>query len=90
MMMRKYVKRDHAKYRVLDEDTMFRVQTAHIIHECDSEDCFLGGRILPYQKYVRVYYDADDEFDKFHYACFKEEFKDDLSQLDLGPSLPER
>lgn len=70
---------DKAKYREISVDgrkleAVYREQIANTTHECDSETCMLGGRILPMSDYVRVYYEDTDEVEKFHAGCFKHEF----------------
>lgn len=73
---------DRAKYSVIRNgrtvlEAVYRIQTAQQVHTCDKEDCLLGEsrEILPLQDYARVYYEDEDEFEKFHKACFREEFQ---------------
>lgn len=78
------IKIDKAKYRPIRNgqtvlEAVYRIQEAGGEHRCDKEDCALGGRILPLMKYARVYYEDEDEVEKFHYACFREEFEPDGS-----------
>lgn len=73
---------DRAKYKPIHNghtvlEAVYRMQEAGREHKCDFEDCRLGGRILPLMKYARVYYEDVDEVEKFHYACFVQEFEPD-------------
>lgn len=75
---------DRAKYSEIHNgrtvlEAVYRIQEAGSGHKCDKEGCVLGGEILPTQKYARVFYRDTDEVEKFHYACFQEEFKPDAS-----------
>ena len=78
------IKIDRAKYREIRNgrtvlEAVYRIQEAGSGHTCEKEDCPLGGSILPTQKYARVFYEDTDEVEKFHYACFREEFDPDGS-----------
>lgn len=73
------VKFDRAKYRELAEqghplEAVYRMQTAGSSKECNLEDCALGGKIMPLQRYARVYYQDEDVVEMFHVACFMREF----------------
>lgn len=73
---------DRAKYKEIRNgrtvlEAVYRIQAAGASHKCDKEDCILNREILPMQKYARVFYRDTEEVEKFHYACFREEFKPD-------------
>lgn len=81
------VKINHAQYdRVVDDkgnelEAVVRMQETQYERECFKEDCPLGGRILPMQKYARVYYADDDKVEVFHVACFVKEFQSAFSRF---------
>lgn len=76
------VKINRAKYNEIGEDgekleAVFRVQTSGSVKKCDNKDCLSrrDRKILPMEKYARVYYEDVDAVEFFHYSCFREIFK---------------
>lgn len=72
---------DRSRYHTIKHgrtvlEAIYRIQEARESHKCDKADCPLGGEILPMMDYARVYYEDEDVVERFHKACFKEEFID--------------
>jgi hypothetical protein len=80
---RAIVRENGAAYRKLvdangkEMEAVYRVQESQSTKDCESEDCALNGRILPTQRYARVFYRDTNVVEIFHFACFQREFGHD-------------
>lgn len=55
-------------------EAVYRTQEARSTKKCDKKDCLVERDIMPYDRYVRVYFEDQREVEVFHRPCFTEEF----------------
>lgn len=69
----------HATYNEIVVDgkileAVYRTQEARSKKKCSKKDCLVERDIMPYDRYVRVFFEDENKVEVFHRPCFKDEF----------------